>query len=183
MFFELAELNRYAAIAMSTQTRDVLRTYDERGHAVGAKAASKAMDASGIVPPDLPELEWGEVMGPIEVDAYDRIATTLELALAAGDLKPGGRGWRLDPAAADPPAADHGRAPTARRCWTGSAASGSTPGPTSGGMAVAGLASAALPDLLDRPGPAARRRRPHGPDAVAARTGRGPARRRARACR
>ena len=40
--------------------------------------------ASGMVPPDLPELEWGEVMGPIEVDAYDRIATTLELALAAG---------------------------------------------------------------------------------------------------
>jgi hypothetical protein len=94
MFFELAELNRYAAIAMSSHTRDVLRIYEERGHGVGAKAASKAMDSSGVVPPDLPELEWGEVMGPIEVDAYNRIATTLELALAAGDLKPGGRGWR-----------------------------------------------------------------------------------------
>ena len=53
------------------------------------------MDASGILPPDLPELEWGEIMGTAEVSAYDRIAATLELALAAGELKPGGRGWRL----------------------------------------------------------------------------------------
>jgi hypothetical protein len=60
-----------------------------------ARAAARAMDASGVLPPDLPELEWGEVMGDAESDAYERIATTLELALAAGDLKPGGRGWRL----------------------------------------------------------------------------------------
>lgn len=95
LFFELAELNRYAGIAASAQTRDILRAYEERGHAAGAKAATKAMEASGILPPDLPELEWGEVMGPAEANAYDRIATTLELAVAAGDLKPGGRGWRM----------------------------------------------------------------------------------------
>jgi hypothetical protein len=34
-------------------------------------------------------------MGTAEADAYESIATTLELALAAGELKPGGRGWRL----------------------------------------------------------------------------------------
>jgi hypothetical protein len=94
-FFELAELNRYARIAASPQTKEILRTYSERGQAAGARVATKAMDASGILPPDLPELEWGEIMGSAEVDAYDRIAATLELALAAGELKPGGRGWRL----------------------------------------------------------------------------------------
>jgi hypothetical protein len=94
-FFDLAEMGRYAAIAGSEQTRDILRTYTERGHAVGVRVATKAMDSSGVVPPDLLELQWGEVMGPAEMNAYDRVAATLELALAAGDLKPGGRGWRL----------------------------------------------------------------------------------------
>jgi len=95
LFFELAELNRYAGIAASVQTKEILRTYDERGQVAGAKVAHKAMDASGILPPDLPELEWGEIIRPAEINAYERIAATLELALAAGDLKPGGRGWRL----------------------------------------------------------------------------------------
>jgi hypothetical protein len=95
LFLELAELNRYAAIASSSQTKDILRAYEERGQAAAGKVATKAMDASGILPPDLPELEWGEVMGSCEVDVYQRIAATLELALAAGELKPGGRGWRL----------------------------------------------------------------------------------------
>jgi hypothetical protein len=95
VFFHLAELNRYAGIAQAPQTMEILRSYRERGQAAGAKAAAKAMEASGIVPPDLPELEWGEAMGPAETTACDRIAATLELALAAGELKPGGRGWRL----------------------------------------------------------------------------------------
>jgi hypothetical protein len=95
LFFELAQLNRYASIALSGQTAAILRTYAEQGHAAGVKAATRAMDASGVVPPDLPELEWGEVMGAAESSTFDRIAATLELALAAGELKPGGRGWRL----------------------------------------------------------------------------------------
>jgi hypothetical protein len=52
------------------------------------------MYMSGILPPDLPELEWGEIMGTEEIQAYERIAATLELALAAGEIRPGGRGWR-----------------------------------------------------------------------------------------
>ncbi len=94
-FLELAQLHRYAAIAGSAQTKEVLRTYDEQGAAAGARLAGRAMDASGVLPPDLPELEWGDVMGSAEADAYESVATTLELALAAGELKPGGRGWRL----------------------------------------------------------------------------------------
>jgi hypothetical protein len=94
-FLELAQLHRYAAIAGSAQTKEVLRTYEEQGAAAGARLAGRAMDASGVLPPDLPELEWGDIMGSAEADAYESVATTLELALAAGELKPGGRGWRL----------------------------------------------------------------------------------------
>lgn len=94
-FFELAEMHRYAGVAGSAQTKEVLRTYDEQGVTAGMRAAARAMDASGVLPPDLPEIEWGELMGPVESDAYQRIAVTLELALAAGELRPGGRGWRI----------------------------------------------------------------------------------------
>jgi hypothetical protein len=93
-FLEMAELNRYAAIAASPQTGEILRTYEERGRTAGTRAGTRAMDMSGILPPDLPELEWGEIMGTEEIQAYERIAATLELALAAGEIRPGGRGWR-----------------------------------------------------------------------------------------
>ncbi len=94
-FFDLAEMHRYAAVAGSPQTKEVLRAYDEQGATAGVRAAARAMDASGVLPPDLPEIEWGELMGPVESDTYQRIAVTLELALAAGELRPGGRGWRI----------------------------------------------------------------------------------------
>src|SRR5262249_9577445 len=94
-FFDLAEMYRYAAVAGSPQTKEVLRTFEEQGAQVGVRAAARAMDTSGVLPPDLPEIEWGELMGPVETDACQRIAVTLELALAAGELRPGGRGWRL----------------------------------------------------------------------------------------
>jgi len=94
-FLELAEMHRYAGVAGSAQTKEVLRTYDEQGATAGMRAAARAMEASGVLPPDLPEIEWGELMGPVESDAYQRIAVTLELALAAGELRPGGRGWRI----------------------------------------------------------------------------------------
>jgi hypothetical protein len=146
-FLELAELHRYAALAQSAQTKEILRTYEEQGPAAGARAASKAMDASGLVPPDLPELEWGEIMGTAEMSAHDRIAATLELAQAAGELKPGGRGWRLTqqrltrqqltmPRHDGPPLLDRVRAERLDS-WT-----------DIGGHERRGLASAVLPDLL-----------------------------------
>jgi hypothetical protein len=94
-FFELADMNRYASIASAETTREILQAYRDRGSAAAGRLASRAMDASGVVPPDLPELDWGDVMGTVELDAYNRIAATLELALAAGELRPGQRGWRV----------------------------------------------------------------------------------------
>jgi hypothetical protein len=151
-FFELAELHRYAGISQSAQTKEILRTYDEQGSVAGAKIAAKAMDASGVAPPDLPELEWGEIMGPTEISAYDRIAATLELALAAGELKPGGRGWRLTQqrltrqqltmARVDgPPLLDRVRGERLD-LWT-----------DAGGHERRGLSSAVLPDLLTEAAP------------------------------
>jgi hypothetical protein len=152
LFFELAELNRYAGVAASEQTKAILRSYDERGQAAGAKAASKAMDASGVLPPDLPELEWGEIMGEAEMRAHARIAATLELALAAGELKAGGRGWRptqlrltrhqLTMNRHDgPPLLDRIRAERLDT-WV-----------DVGGHSRRGLAAAVLPDLLAEPAP------------------------------
>ena len=151
-FFELAELYRYASLAQSAQTKEILRTYEEQGPTAGARAAAKAMDASGLVPPDLPELEWGEIMGTAELNAYERIAATLELAQAVGELKPGGRGWRLTqqrlarqqltmPRHDGPPLLDRVRAERLDS-WT-----------DVGGHERRGLASAVLPDLLTDPAP------------------------------
>ena len=151
-FFELAEMHRYAGIAQSAQTKEILRAYEEQGTSTGSRAAAKAMDASGIVPPDLPELEWGDLMGGAEISAYDRIAATLELALAAGELKPGGRGWRLTQQRLTrhqltmtrldgPPLLDRVRSERLDT-WT-----------DIGGHERRALASSVLPDLLTDPAP------------------------------
>jgi hypothetical protein len=148
-FFDLAEMHRYAAVAGSAQTKEVLRTYDEQGTTAGVRGAARAMDMSGVLPPDLVELEWGELMGPVETDAYQRIAVTLELALAAGELRPGGRGWRLTQqrlarhqltlARPDGPLLDRVRAERLAT-WA-----------DTGGVQRRGLADAVLPDLLAEP--------------------------------
>ena len=171
-FFELAELC-YAALAQSAQTKEILRAYEEQGPTAGARAAAKAMDASGLVPPDLPELEWGEIMGTAEMSAYDRIAATLELAQAAGELKPGGRGWRLTqqrltrqqltmPRLDGPPLLDRVRAERLDS-WT-----------DVGGHERRGLASAVLADLLTDPVPPSDSHRADSPGAVVAGASRGP---------
>jgi hypothetical protein len=150
-FFELAEMHRYAGIAGSAQTKEVLRTYEEQGTSAGMRAAARAMEASGVLPPDLPEIEWGELMGPVEADAYQRIAVTLELAVAAGELRPGGRGWRttqqrlarhqLTLGRPDGPLLDRVRVERLST-WA-----------DIGGIQRRGLADAVLPDLLVDPTP------------------------------
>jgi hypothetical protein len=90
---DLLQLPRYAAICRSPATREILTAYEtstERG-----KAAFRRADAaSGITPPDLPEFEWGATMGLQEAAAWSSTAEFLEVAVASGDLVPGGRGWR-----------------------------------------------------------------------------------------
>ncbi len=90
---DLLGLPRYAAVCRSTTTAEVLDAC-ERSNGEGKKAFLTAEAASGISPPDLPELAWGSVMGWEESRALSSTAKLLELAIAAGDLAPGARGWK-----------------------------------------------------------------------------------------
>jgi hypothetical protein len=90
---DLLQLPRYAAICRSETTREILNAYEVS--AAHAKAAfRRAAAASGVTPPDLPEFEWGAVMGLEEASARLSTADFLEVALASGDLVPGRPGWK-----------------------------------------------------------------------------------------
>jgi len=90
---DLLRLPRYAAICRSGTTGEVLRAY-ETSLAHGKAAFRRAAAASGIMPPDLPDFQWGPVMGLEEASAWSSTAEFLEVAVASGDLVPGRRGWK-----------------------------------------------------------------------------------------
>ena len=86
-------LSRYAMIARSETTREVLAVAEvapDRARALARRAAQR----SGIEPPNTELLTWGASLGPAEAYALETVADTLEMAVAAGELVPGGRGWR-----------------------------------------------------------------------------------------
>ncbi|GAB3449231.1 hypothetical protein GCM10027570_23540 [Streptomonospora sediminis] len=91
--FTLLGLDRYAAICTSRRTREILENY-RISHDSGAQAYRRAMRASGVEPPDLPELTWGSTLGSAEISAYQATSASLELALALDDLQPGTPAWR-----------------------------------------------------------------------------------------
>jgi hypothetical protein len=84
---------RYAAIARSETTREVLLAGDQTP-ARGRTLARRAGQRSGIEPPDTELLTWGAVAAAAELHALELVADRLELAIAVGDLQPGTRGWR-----------------------------------------------------------------------------------------
>jgi hypothetical protein len=86
-------LERYARIASGETTRQILTAADQ-GSDRGRGLARKAAQRSGIDPPGTELLTWGAVMEPAEAAALEAVADRLEMAVAAGDLLPGGRGWR-----------------------------------------------------------------------------------------
>jgi hypothetical protein len=92
--FDLLQLPRYAAICRSPTTRDVLAAY-EQSPRQGKAAFRRAAAASGITPPDLPEFQWGAVMGVQEAAAWSSAADFLEVAVASGAVVPGSRGWKI----------------------------------------------------------------------------------------
>jgi hypothetical protein len=84
---------RYAGIARGDTTEQVLSAGDamsERGRTLARRAGQR----SGIEPPHTELLTWGTSAGPIETRALEVVADRLELAVAIGDLQPGGRNWR-----------------------------------------------------------------------------------------
>ena len=90
---DLLQLPRYAAICRSQTTREILAEY-ETGTAYGKAAFRRAATASGVMPPDLPDFQWGAAMGLEEASAWSSTGEFLEVAVAGGDLVPGRRGWK-----------------------------------------------------------------------------------------
>ncbi|GAA2897501.1 hypothetical protein GCM10010517_62540 [Streptosporangium fragile] len=102
----LGGLERYAALCSSSTTSHILRTYARQGEDAGMAAYQSALDATGVLPPDLPELRWSSIMGPEELGAHGACSAALELAIVSGELTPGSPGreeltrrWLTEPRA------------------------------------------------------------------------------------
>ncbi len=92
--FGLLEMPRYARACTSETTVSVLAAWD-RDRKEGLKAMVAARAASGVGPPDVPGLlTWGHMMGGEENSALFATAARLEMMIAAGEFRPGARGWR-----------------------------------------------------------------------------------------
>ena len=97
LFDELG-LHAYSAICRSSVTAEVHAAYD-RSDAEGQRATGRAIEKSGIDPPDLADFAWSDFMGGDESAARSAVEDALERAVAVGDLVVGGRGWRVAQAA------------------------------------------------------------------------------------
>lgn len=93
VLFDELGLDAYAALCRDETTAGVHAAF-ERSNGDGYKAMRKAMDASGILPPDLDDFAWGGVMGFEEANARSAAEDALEAAIHDGDVVVGGRGWR-----------------------------------------------------------------------------------------
>jgi hypothetical protein len=81
----LGGMGRYAAMCDSPVTAEILRTYARDGEEAGAAAYHQALEETGVLPPDIPELSWSSIMGPEELGAHLACAAALELAIVSGD--------------------------------------------------------------------------------------------------
>jgi hypothetical protein len=86
-------LRRYAGIARSDTTCDILDAWDQADEA-GRKQSHAAHVASGVNAPDTALVTWGSVMGIDEATAQESVERALEAAIVAGDLTPGTKGWK-----------------------------------------------------------------------------------------
>ncbi|WP_336216307.1 hypothetical protein [Nonomuraea sp. LPB2021202275-12-8] len=82
---EIGGLQRYAALCSSQTTTQILRTYAREGEEAGTGAYQEALQATGVLPPDVPELQWSMIMGPEELGAHVACSAALELAIVAGE--------------------------------------------------------------------------------------------------
>jgi hypothetical protein len=82
-----------AALSRGPLTMHVLAEW-EKGRSSGYRALRKALDASGVEPPDTDALAWGSVMGTVEASVFQTASSVLERALAEGAFTPGARGWK-----------------------------------------------------------------------------------------
>jgi hypothetical protein len=82
--FRLGGMARYAALCDSSDTTRILRVYAREGEEAGTAAYQRALEATGVLPPNLDELAWSSIMGPEEMGAHAACAAALELAIVSG---------------------------------------------------------------------------------------------------
>jgi hypothetical protein len=90
----LGGMDRYAALCASPSTSQILRTYARDGEDAGTAAYQRALGATGVLPPDIPELRWSSIMGPEELGAHLACSAALELAIVSGELEPEATTWK-----------------------------------------------------------------------------------------
>jgi hypothetical protein len=83
----------YAALCDAPETSRLLELWECEDPAA-PRELRKLLDASGLEPTDTEQLTWGSVMGPDEAQAREDVASALEDALEAGELRPGTPGFR-----------------------------------------------------------------------------------------
>ncbi|MEV6149552.1 hypothetical protein AB0L53_04355 [Nonomuraea sp. NPDC052129] len=82
---QVGGLERYAGLCESALTTKILRTYAREGEDAGTNAYQVALEATGVLPPDVPDLQWSMIMGPEELGAHVACSAALELAIVSGD--------------------------------------------------------------------------------------------------
>jgi hypothetical protein len=92
--FTAAGLERYAGLCRAPQTHRLLDAWQDVDHEPARKTMNEAIASSGVDPPDTPLMAWGSVLGAVERSASRRVSQALEQAIDAGELVPGGRGWK-----------------------------------------------------------------------------------------
>ncbi|GGL16661.1 hypothetical protein Sme01_36750 [Sphaerisporangium melleum] len=90
----LGGMERYAALCSSPSTTRILRAYARDGEEAGMAAYQRALNATGVLPPDVPELHWSSIMGPEEMGAHIACSAALELAVVSGELRPAANAWK-----------------------------------------------------------------------------------------
>ncbi len=93
VLFEELGLHGYALICRSDETAKVHEAFD-RSDVAGRSAMRKAIERSGIDPPDLDDFAWSSVMRTEEANARSAVETALEDAIYTGVLTVGAKGWR-----------------------------------------------------------------------------------------
>lgn len=81
----LGGLDRYADLCVSPTTVRILQTYAREGDEAGTLAYQAALEATGVLPPDVPDLQWSTIMGPEELGAHVACSAALELAILTGE--------------------------------------------------------------------------------------------------
>jgi hypothetical protein len=82
-----------AALCRGPVTMHVLAEW-EKGRSSGYRALRKALEESGVEPPDTEALSWDSVMGMVEASVHEMASSVLERALAEGIFTPRARGWK-----------------------------------------------------------------------------------------